>query len=99
VAKANSVVDVGMLEFCIRELLNKSSLRRMAVLRPLKVVITNYPEGSSEELEAINHPDDPTAGTRKIRALIDPNTAELWTGPISGFRHAPNVAALRRPAA
>ena len=39
------------------------------------------------------------AGTRKIRALIDPNTAELWTGPISGFRHAPNVAALRRPAA
>jgi glutaminyl-tRNA synthetase len=66
VAKANSVVDVGMLEFCIRELLNKSALRRMAVLRPLKVVIENYPEGESEQLEAINHPDDPAAGTRKI---------------------------------
>src|SRR5437588_10423821 len=61
VAKANSVVDVGMLEFCIRELLNKTSLRRMAVLRPLKVVIENYPEGQVEELEAVNHPDDPAA--------------------------------------
>src|SRR5436190_706094 len=58
VAKANSVVDVGMLEFCIRELLNKSALRRMAVLRPLKVVIENYPEGQIEQLEAVNHPDD-----------------------------------------
>jgi glutaminyl-tRNA synthetase len=67
VAKANSVVDVGMLEFCIREHLNKSALRRMAVLRPLKVVIENYPEGQIEELDAINHPDDPAAGTRKIR--------------------------------
>src|SRR6195952_2947391 len=67
VAKANSVVDVGMLEFCIRELLNKSAERRMAVLRPLKVVIENYPEGQVEELEAVNHPDDPAAGTRKIR--------------------------------
>ncbi|MDE2377317.1 glutamine--tRNA ligase/YqeY domain fusion protein [Bradyrhizobium sp.] len=66
VAKANSVVDVGMLEFCIREELNRTSQRRMAVLRPLKVVIENYPEGQVEELEAINHPDDPTAGTRKI---------------------------------
>jgi glutaminyl-tRNA synthetase len=66
VAKANSVVDVGMLEFCIREELNRTALRRMAVLRPLKVVIENYPEGQVEELEAINHPDDPTAGTRKI---------------------------------
>ncbi len=67
VAKANSVVDVGMLEFCIREHLNKSALRRMAVLRPLKVVIENYPEGQVEELEAVNHPDDPAAGTRKIK--------------------------------
>ena len=66
VAKANSVVDVGMLEFCIRELLNKTALRRMAVLRPLKVVIENYPEGQTEEIEAVNHPDDPTAGTRRI---------------------------------
>jgi glutaminyl-tRNA synthetase len=67
VAKANSVVDVGMLEFSIREVLNKSALRRMAVLRPLKVVIENYPEGQIEEIEAVNHPDDPAAGTRKIK--------------------------------
>jgi len=66
VAKANSVVDVGMLEFCIREELNRTAERRMAVLRPLKVVLENYPEGASEELEAANHPDDPAAGTRKI---------------------------------
>ncbi len=67
VAKANSVVDANVLDFSIREVLNKSALRRMAVLRPLKVVIENYPEGQSEELEAVNHPDDPGAGTRKIR--------------------------------
>jgi glutaminyl-tRNA synthetase len=67
VAKANSVVDANMLDFSIREALNKTALRRMAVLRPLKVVIENYPEGQSEELEAVNHPDDPVAGTRKIR--------------------------------
>jgi len=67
VAKANSVVDVAMLEHAIRETLNKSALRRMAVLRPLKVTIENYPEGQTEELEAVNHPDDPAAGTRKIR--------------------------------
>ncbi|ETR75290.1 glutaminyl-tRNA synthetase [Afipia sp. P52-10] len=66
VAKANSVVDVGMLEFSIREVLNKTASRRMAVLRPLKVVIENYPEGQTEELEAVNHPDDPAAGTRRI---------------------------------
>lgn len=66
VAKANSVVDLGMLEFCIREELNRTAQRRMAVLKPLKVVIENYPEGQTEELEAINHPDDPSLGTRKI---------------------------------
>jgi glutaminyl-tRNA synthetase len=67
VAKANSIVDVAMLDFSVREALNKTALRRMAVLRPLKVVIENYPEGRFEELEAVNHPDDPTAGTRRIR--------------------------------
>jgi glutaminyl-tRNA synthetase len=66
VAKANSVVDVGMLEFCIREVLNETAQRRMAVLRPLKVVIENYPEGRIEEIEAVNHPDDPASGTRRI---------------------------------
>ena len=67
VAKANSLVDVGMFEFSVREALNKSALRRMAVLKPLKVVIENYPEGQVEELDAVNHPDDPAAGTRKIK--------------------------------
>jgi len=67
VAKANSVVDMGMLEFSIREHLNKSAARRMAVLRPLKVVIDNYPDGQGEDVEALNHPDDPGAGTRRLR--------------------------------
>jgi glutaminyl-tRNA synthetase len=67
VAKANSVVDLAMFEHAVREVLNRTALRRMAVLRPLKIVIENYPEGRSEELEAINHPDNPAAGTRRIR--------------------------------
>ena len=67
VAKANSVVDANMLDFSIRETLNKTALRRMAVLRPLKVMIENYPEGQSEELDAVTHPDDPSAGLRKIK--------------------------------
>ncbi|MBN9006502.1 MAG: glutamine--tRNA ligase/YqeY domain fusion protein [Rhizobiales bacterium] len=67
VAKANSTVDIGMFDFAVREVLNKTASRRMAVLRPLKVVIENYPEGQSEELEAVNHPDDPSQGTRRIR--------------------------------
>jgi glutaminyl-tRNA synthetase len=67
VARADSVVDVAMLEASIRELLNKTALRRMAVLRPLKVVIENYPEGETEELDAINNPEDTAAGSRTIR--------------------------------
>jgi len=67
VAKANSAVDVAMFDFSVRELLNRTALRRMAVLRPLKVTIENYPEGQSEELEAVNNPEDPAAGTRRIR--------------------------------
>jgi len=66
VAKANSVVDAGQFDFSVREALNKTALRRMAVLRPLKVVIENYPEGQVEELDAVNHPEDPAAGSRKI---------------------------------
>jgi glutaminyl-tRNA synthetase len=66
IAKANSIVDAGMLDFSIREALNKSALRRMAVLRPLKVVIENY-DGPGEELDAVNHPDNPEAGSRKIK--------------------------------
>jgi glutaminyl-tRNA synthetase len=67
VAKANSVVDVAMLEHAIREVLNANALRRMAVLRPLRVVIENYPEGQVEEMEAVNHPDHAAAGIRKLR--------------------------------
>lgn len=66
VAKANSTVDIGMFEFSIREALNSSAPRRMAVLRPIKVVIENYPEGQVEQLEAVNHPDDAAQGTRTI---------------------------------
>jgi glutaminyl-tRNA synthetase len=66
VAKRNSTVDVAMLEHEIREDLNKRAQRVMAVLRPLKVVIDNYPEGPGEELDAVNNPEDLSAGTRKI---------------------------------
>jgi glutaminyl-tRNA synthetase len=67
VAKANSVVDVAMFDFSVREILNRTALRRMAVLRPLKVVIENYPEGQFDEIEAVNHPDNAAAGTRRLR--------------------------------
>jgi glutaminyl-tRNA synthetase len=73
VAKANSTVDVALLEHCLREDLNKRAARSMAVLRPLKVVLTNYPEGQTEELEADLNPEDPSAGKRKI-----PFGRELW---------------------
>ncbi|KPJ59230.1 MAG: glutamine--tRNA ligase [Latescibacteria bacterium DG_63] len=66
VAKRESLVDVALLEHCIRDDLNRRASRVMAVLRPLRVVIDNYPEGRVEELEAINNPEDPTAGTRKV---------------------------------
>ena len=66
VARANSVVDVAMFEHSIRELLNKTAARRMAVLRPLKLVIENYPGAAIEELDAVNNPEDPAAGTRRI---------------------------------
>jgi len=66
IARAYSVVDIALLEHCIREHLNKSAARRMAVLRPLKLVIENYPEGQVEELDAVNNPEDPAAGSRRI---------------------------------
>lgn len=67
VAKANSTVDLSMFDFSIREVLNRTAPRRMAVLRPLKVVIENYPEGQVEEIEAVNHPDDEAQGSRKLK--------------------------------
>jgi glutaminyl-tRNA synthetase len=66
VTKYNSVTDMALLEHCVREDLNKHALRVMAVLNPLRVVIENYPEGQVEELEAVNNPEDPSAGTRKV---------------------------------
>jgi len=73
VAKDNSIVDMPLLEMCVRENLNKTAPRVMAVLRPLKVVITNYPESKVEEFDAVNNPEDESAGTRKV-----PFSRELW---------------------
>jgi glutaminyl-tRNA synthetase len=94
VAKANSVVDVGMFDFSVREVLNKKALRRMAVLRPLKIVIENYPEGQVEELDAANHPDDPTVGARKIkfaRELYIEQDDFMENPPKKFFRLSPGV--------
>jgi glutaminyl-tRNA synthetase len=66
IAKMDSTIDVQLLEHCLREDLNKRAPRVMGVLKPLKVVIDNYPEGRTEELEAINNPEDPAAGARKV---------------------------------
>jgi glutaminyl-tRNA synthetase len=65
-AKFNSTIDVGVLEESVRGVLNKTAERKMAVLRPVKVIIKNYPEGKTEELEAVNNPEDASCGTRKI---------------------------------
>ena len=94
VAKANSLVDVGMFEFSVREALNKSSLRRMAVLKPLKVTIENYPEGQVEELDAVNHPDDSAAGSRKIkfgRELFIEQDDFMENPPKKFFRLSPGM--------
>ena len=91
-AKRNSVVDLGMLEHCVRTELNRTAERRMGVLRPLKVVIENYPEGASEELEAINNPEDATAGTRKVpfgRELFIEQADFMEDPPKKFFRLAP----------
>ena len=66
VAKSDNVIDMALLEYLVREELNMHSVRVMGVLNPLKVVITNYPEGQVEELEAVNNPENPAAGTRKV---------------------------------
>jgi glutaminyl-tRNA synthetase len=66
VAKTDSTIDIALLEHCIRDDLNKNVPRVMAVLSPLRVIIDNYPEDQTEEIDAINNPEDPTAGTRKV---------------------------------
>ncbi|MBN2215842.1 MAG: glutamine--tRNA ligase/YqeY domain fusion protein [Pirellulales bacterium] len=73
VAKQDSTIDIQLLEHCLREDLNRRATRVMAVLRPLKVVIENYPEDRVEEMDAVNNPEDPAAGTRKV-----PFSRELW---------------------
>ncbi len=91
-AKRNSVVDLAMLEYCVRTELNQTAERRMGVLRPLKVVIENYPEDASEELEAVNNPEDSTAGTRKVpfgRELYIERADFMEDPPRKFFRLAP----------
>jgi len=92
VNKYVSTSDIALLEHCLRQDLNKRSPRVMGVLRPLKVVIENYPEGKSEELEAINNPEDPSAGTRNVpfsRILYIERDDFMESPPKKFYRLAP----------
>jgi glutaminyl-tRNA synthetase len=92
VAKADSMVDMALLEYCIREDLNKKAPRVMGVLRPLKVIIDNYPPGQVEQLDAINNPEDPKMGTRKVpfsRELYIEQDDFMENPPKKFFRLAP----------
>ncbi|HPY77483.1 MAG TPA: glutamine--tRNA ligase/YqeY domain fusion protein, partial [Anaerohalosphaeraceae bacterium] len=92
VNKFNSTVDFSLLEHCLREDLNKTSPRAMAVLNPLRVVITNYPEGQTEELDAVNNPEDLAAGTRKVpfsKVLYIEQEDFMENPPKKFFRLAP----------
>jgi len=101
VTKAANLVEVALLEHCLREDLNRGALRRMAVLRPLRLVVENYPEGQTEEMEAVNNPEDPAAGVRKV-----PFSRVLWieqddfreTPPPKYFRLSPGVEVRLRAA-
>jgi glutaminyl-tRNA synthetase len=92
VAKKENVIDIALLEHTVREDLNRRALRALAVLRPLKVVIDNYPDGRVEELEAVNNPEDPSAGTRRIpfsRELYIEQDDFMETPPKKFFRLSP----------
>jgi glutaminyl-tRNA synthetase len=92
VAKADSMVDIALLDYCVRENLNKSAPRVMGVLRPLKVVIDNYPQDREEELKAINNPEDLSLGTRKVpfsRELYIERDDFMEDPPKKFFRLAP----------
>ena len=94
VAKKENVIDVALLEHTVREDLNKRALRGMAVLRPLKVVIENYPEGPGEELDAVNNPEDAAAGTRRVpfsRELFIEREDFMETPAKKFFRLAPGA--------
>jgi len=101
VARRENRVELALLEHCVREDLNRHALRRMAVLRPLKVVIENYPEGQVEYFEAANNPDDPAAGSRQV-----PFSREIWieqedfreVPPPKYFRLSPGVEVRLRTA-
>ncbi len=91
-ARRDNVIDLSLLEFCLREDLNKRAERRMAVLNPLKVIITNYPEGLVEEMDAINNPEDEAAGKRKVsfsRELYIERDDFMENPPKKFFRLAP----------
>jgi len=92
IARRPNNIEISLLEFCIRDQLNKTAPRRMAVLNPLKVVIENYPEGESEELDAVNNPEDESAGTRKVpfsRELYIERDDFMEDPPRKFFRLAP----------
>jgi len=92
VAKTDSTIEVALLEHCIREDLNKRAPRVMAVLHPLRVVIENYPEGKIEEMEAVNNPEDPAMGVRKVpfsRVLYIEQDDFMEQPPKEFFRLAP----------
>ena len=92
VAKADSMVEMAFLEHCVRERLNQTAERRMAVIDPLKVVIENYPEGEHEELDAVNNPNDESAGARKVpfgRELYIERADFMEDPPKKFFRLAP----------
>ena len=101
VTKAANLVEVALLEHCLREDLNRRALRRMAVLRPLRLVVENYPEGTTEDMEATNNPEDSAAGTRKV-----PFSRTLWieqddfreSPPPKYFRLSPGVEVRLRSA-
>ena len=91
-ARRDSIVDMALLEYSIREDLNKRAQRVMGVLRPLKVVIDNFPENKVEELDALNNPEDPAMGTRKIpfsRVIYIEQDDFLEDPPKKFFRLAP----------
>jgi glutaminyl-tRNA synthetase len=92
VAKRENMIDVSLLEFFVREDLNKRAPRAMAVLNPLRVILENYPEGRSEEMDVVNNPEDPSAGTRKVpfsRELYIERDDFMEDPPKKFFRMAP----------
>ena len=92
IAKRENLIDVGLLEFCVREDLNKIAQRRMVVFDPIKVVITNYPEGKIEMLESENNPEDPNGGTREVpfsREILIEEEDFMEVAPKKYFRLAP----------